>query len=88
MIYVFFGIIIVAIAFILFLLFDIQMTLCSISVRTERTYDIVSKWAIYYVCEESCKGNNKPFDYIFPDDRKTIEEQMRQEKCHIDNEKE
>lgn len=88
MIYVFFGIIIIAIAFILFLLFDIQMTLCSISVKTERTYDIVSKWAIYYVCEEHGKGNNKPFDFIFPDDRKMVEEKMKQEECHIDNEKE
>lgn len=88
MIYIMFGIIIIAIICILYLLFDIQMMLCSIFARTERTYDIVNKWAIYYVCEEHSKGNNNPFDFIFPNDREEIEEQMRQEECHIDNEKE
>lgn len=88
MIYIMFGIIIIAIICILYLLFDIQMMLCSIFARTERTYDIVNKWAIYYVCEEHSKGNNNPFDFIFPNDREEIEEQMKQEECHIDNEKE
>lgn len=88
MIYIMFGIIIIAIICILYLLFDIQMELCSIFARTERTYDIVNKWAIYYVCEEWNKGNTKPIDFIFPNDREEIEEQMRQEECHIDNEKE
>lgn len=88
MIYIMFGIIIIAIICILYLLFDIQMMLCSIFARTERTYDIVNKWAIYYVCEEWDKGNTKPIDFIFPNDREDIEEKMKQEECHIDNEKE
>jgi hypothetical protein len=54
----------------------------------DRTYDIVNKWAIYYVCEEWDKGNNKPIDFIFPNDREDIEEKIKQEECHIDNEKE
>ena len=66
---------------------DIVMDLCSIFSRVDRTYDIVNKWAIYYVCEEHGKGNNNPFDFIFPDDREEIEEKIKQDKCHIDNEK-
>ena len=67
---------------------DVVMDLCSIFSRVDRTYDIVNKWSIYYVSKESCNGNNEPFDFIFPNDREDIEEQMRQEECHIDNEKE
>lgn len=69
-------------------IFHIVMKLCEIFVRTDRTYDIVNKWAIYYVCKESCNGNNAPFDFIFPNDREIIEEEMKQDKCHIDNKKE
>ena len=87
MIYVFSGIIIVAIVCILYLLFDIQMMLCTILSKTERTYDIVNRWAIHYVVEEWDKGNNRPFDFIFPNDRVEIEEKTKQEKCHVDNEK-
>lgn len=88
MIYAMLGIIIIAIACVSFLLFDIQMKLIDIEVRTTITKDIVSNWAIYYVCEEWNKGNNAPFDFIFPNDREKMEEKMRQEECHIDNEKE
>lgn len=88
MIYAMLGIIIITIACVLFLLFDIQMKLIDIEVRTTITKDIVSNWAIYYVVEEWNKGNNDPFDFIFPNDREMMEEKMRQEECHIDNEKE
>lgn len=89
MIYIMCGITIIAIIMcVLYLLFDIQMKLIEIEVKTTTTRDIVTKWAIYYVTEEWHKGNNVPFDFIFPNDRKIVEEQMRQEKCHIDNEKE
>ena len=88
MIYIMCGIIIIAIACFLFLSFNIQMKLIEIEVRTTITKDIVTKWAIHYVVEEWNKGNNAPFDFIFPNDREMMEEKMRQEKCHIDNEKE
>lgn len=88
MLYIFLGCILLVVVWILFILWDIQMDLCTISVHTERTYDILSKWAIYYVCEEHGKGNNNPFDFIFPNDREEIERKIKQDKCHIDNEKE
>lgn len=88
MIYIMCGIIIIAIACVLFLLFDIQMKLIGIEVRTTITKDIVTNWAIHYVIEEWNKGNNAPFDFIFPNDREIIEEKIKQDKCHIDNEKE
>ena len=87
-IYILGCILFVIVVFILVTLCDIQMDLCSIMAHTERTYDILSKWATYYVVSEYQKGNNEPFDSIFPNDREKIEEQMRQDKCHIDNEKE
>ena len=40
------------------------------------------------MCEEHGKVNNNPFDFIFPNDREDIEEKIKQEECHIDNEKE
>lgn len=88
MIYVLLIVIILLIGLHMYFTYDMMMDLCHIMVRVDRTYDIVNNWAIYYVCEESCNGNNAPFDFIFPDDREIIEEQMRQDKCHIDNKKE
>ena len=88
MIYVLLGIVLIVCIYIVFLLYDIQMELIEIKVRINRTNDIVTNCAIYYVCEEWNKGNNAPFDFIFPHDREIIEEQMRQEECHIDNKKE
>ena len=87
MIYGLVGIVLIMLAacvFISFSLYDIQMKLIEIKVRTTTTNDIVTKWAICYVIEEWNKGNNAPFDFIFPNDREIIEEQKRQEKCHID----
>lgn len=83
-IYIVCGCILLAVVWILVTLWDIQMDLCSIMAHTERTYDVLLKWATYYVVLEYQKGNNEPFDYIFPNDREKIE----QDKCHIDNEKE
>ena len=82
------GCILLAIGLIFGMLWDIQMDLCSIMAHTERTYDILLKWATYYVVLEYQKGNNEPFDYIFPNDREKMEKQTEQDKCHIDNEKE
>lgn len=83
-----FGAVLIVCIYIVFLLYDIQMKLIEIEVRTTITRDIVTRWAIHYVVEEWNKGNNAPFDFIFPNDRKIMEEQMKQEECHIDNEKE
>lgn len=88
MIYGLLGIVLIICICIVFLLYDIQMKLIEIKVKTSITKDIVTNCAIYYVCEEWNKGNNAPFDFIFPHDREIIEEQMRQEECHIDNKKE
>ena len=88
MIYGLLGIVLIVCICIVFLLYDIQMKLIEINVRTSTTKDIVTNWAIHYVVEEWGKGNNAPFDCIFPNDREIIEEQMRQEECHIDNKKE
>ena len=90
MVYIYILLVIIFIILIcaLFLLFDIQMKLIDIDVRTTTTRNIVTNWAIYYVVEEYHKGNNVPFDIIFPNDREEMEKLMRQEECHIDNEKE
>ena len=88
MIYGLLGIVLIVCICIVFLLYDIQMELVEIKVRTTITKDIVTNWAIHYVIEEWDKGNNAPFDSIFPNDREIIEEQMRQEECHINNKKE
>ena len=87
MIYIMLIVIILLIG-LMYFTYSIMMDLCHIMAHTERTYDIVNKWAIYYVCEEWDKGNNKPIDFIFPNDREDIEEKIKQEECHIDNEKE
>ena len=87
-VYTFLGCILFAVALILVIVWDIQMDLCSIMAHTERTYDILLKWATYYVVSEYQKGNNEPFDYIFPNEREDMEKQIEQDKCHIDNEKE
>ena len=88
MIYVLLGVILIILICVLFLLYEIQMELIPIEVRTDITKDIVTNWAIYYVCKEACNGNNVPFDFIFPNDREIIEKEMKQDKCHIDNKKE
>ena len=80
------GCVLLAVGLIFGMLWDILMDLCSIRAHTERTYDILLKWATYYVVSEHQKGNNEPFDHIFPNDREKIEEQIKQDKCHIDNE--
>ena len=84
MIYVLLSAMIIINTVTLIYVWDIVMDLCHIMTHTERTYDILSKWAIYYVCKEWDKGNTKPIDFIFPDDREDIEEKIKQEKCHID----
>ena len=87
MIYGLLGIALIVLAlcvFISFLLYDIEMELIEIKVGTTITKNIVTNWAIYYVIEEWHKGNNVPFDFIFPNDREIMEEQMKQEECHID----
>lgn len=88
MIYVLLGIVLIVCICIVFLLYKIQMKLIEINVRTTTTRNIVTNWAIYYVLEEYHKGNNAPFDLIFPNDREMMEKQMKQEECHIDNKKE
>ena len=69
MIYVLLGVIFIILICVLFLLYEIQMKLIDIDVKTTTTRNIVTNWAIYYVCKESCNGNNAPFDFIFPNDR-------------------
>lgn len=75
-VYILGCILFIIVVFILVTLWDIQMDLCSIMAHTERTYDILLKWATYYVVSEYQKGNNEPFDYIFPNDREKIEQDM------------
>ena len=75
-VYIFLGCILLVVAFILGIVWDIQMDLYTIMAHTERTYDILLKWATYYVVLEYKKGNNEPFDYIFPNDREKIEQDM------------
>lgn len=76
-IYILGCILFVIVVFILVTLWDIQMDLCSIMAHTERTYDILLKWATYYVVSEYQKGNNEPFDEIFPNNREKIEQDMQ-----------
>lgn len=76
-IYIVCGCILFAVVLILGMLWDIQMDLCHIIAHTERTYDILLKWATYYVVSEYQKGNNEPFDEIFPNNRKKIEQDMQ-----------
>lgn len=76
-IYILGCILFVIVVFILVTLWDIQMDLCSIMAHTERTYDILLKWATYYVVLEYQKGNNEPFDEIFPNNREKIEQDMQ-----------
>jgi len=85
MIYGLLGIMLIVFICIVFLLCDIHMKLIEIEVKTSRTKDIVTKWATHYVIEEWNKGNNAPFDFIFPNNREIIEERMRQEERHIDS---
>ena len=87
MIYIMLIVIILLIG-LMYFTYSMMMDLCHIMTIVERIYDIVNKWAIYYVCEEWDKGNTKPIDFIFPNDREDIEEKIKQEECHIDNEKE
>ena len=68
MIYGLLGIVLIVCIYIVFLLYDIQMELIEIKVRTSITKDIVTRWAINYVVEERDKGNNAPFDFIFPNE--------------------
>ena len=75
-VYIFLGCILLAVGLILGMLWDIQMDLCSIMAHTERTYDILLKWATYYVVSEYQKGNNEPFDQIFPNYREKTEKDM------------
>lgn len=75
-VYTFLGCILFVVVFILVILWNIQMDLCSIMAHTERIYDILLKWATYYVVLEYKKGNNEPFDYIFPNDREKMEQYM------------
>ena len=76
-IYIVCGCILFAVVLILGMLWDIQMDLCSIMAHTERTYDILLKWASYYVVSEYQKGNNEPFDEIFPNNREKIEQDIQ-----------
>ena len=78
MVYILLGIIFIILICVLFLLYDIQMKLIDIDVKTTTTRNIVTNWAIYYVCEECYKGNNSPFDFIFPNDREEIEKLMNE----------
>ena len=75
-VYIFLGCILLTVAFILGIVWDIQMDLCTIMAHTERTYDLLLRWVIYYVKLEYKNGNNEPFDYIFPNDREEMEKDM------------
>lgn len=78
MIYILFGVIFIILICVLFLLYEIQMKLIDIDVRTTTTRNIVVNWAVYYVVEEYHKGNNEPFDLIFPNDREEMEKLMNE----------
>lgn len=85
MIYVLLIAMLLLICFHIYMTYNIMIDFCRLMARVERTYDIVSNWAIYYVSKESVDGNNAPFDSIFPHYREEIEKEMKQEECHIDN---
>ena len=78
MIYILIGVIFIILICVLFLLYDIQMKLIDIDVRTTTTRNIVLNWATYYVIEEYNKGNNKPLDLIFPNEREEMEKLMNE----------
>ena len=71
MIYILIGVIFIVLVYVLFLLFDIDA-------RTKTTRNIVLNWATYYVVEEYNKGNNKPLDLIFPNEREKMEKLMNE----------
>lgn len=71
MIYILIGVIFIVLVYVLFLLFDIDA-------RTKTTRSIVLNWATYYVVEEYNKGNNKPLDLIFPDEKEEMEKLMNE----------
>ena len=77
-VYVLLGVILIILICVLFLLYEIQMNLIDIDVKTDTIRNIVTNWAIYYVVEEYYKGNNKPFDMIFPNDREEMEKLMNE----------
>ena len=78
-VYMLLGIILIICLLILIYVIHISMDLCSIMAHTERTYDIITRWAIFNVIEEHHKGNNSLWDFIFPDDREKIEKKMNNE---------
>ena len=71
MIYILIGVLFIVLVYVLFLLFDIDA-------RTKTTRSIVLNWATYYVVEEYNKGNNKPLDLIFPNEREEMEKLMNE----------
>ena len=75
-VYTFLGCILFVVVLILVILWNIEMDLCTIHAHTKRTYDILLKWATYYVVSEYQKGNNEPFDQIFPNYREKTEKDM------------
>ena len=72
----------------IYMTYSMMIDFCRIMARVDRVYDIVNRWAIYYVTEQYTDGNNAPFDSIFPHYREEMENEMKQKECHIDNKEE
>ena len=88
MIYLLLIFMILLTGFHIYMTYNLMIDFCRLMARVERTYNIVSNWAIYYVTEQYTDGNNAPFDSIFPHYREEMEKKMKQEECHIDNKEE
>lgn len=75
--------IIVFVSFSLLTLWNIENDIAESRTYSQRAYEIILNWAIYYASEEHHKGNDMPFKFIFP------EYKMKDsDECHVDKEQE
>lgn len=75
--------IIVFVLFFLITLWNIENDIAESRVYSQRAYEIILNWAIYYASEEHHKGNDLAFEFIFPDYK-----MKDNDACHVDKEKE
>ena len=83
MIYVLLIFMILLTIFHIYMTYSMMIDFCRLMARVERTYDIVSNWAIYYVTEQYADGNNAPFDSIFPNYREEMEKELNHDNKEI-----
>ena len=83
MIYVLLIAMILLIGLHIYMSYNMMMDFCHLMAKVDRAYDIVNKWAIYYVSEQWANGNNAPFDFIFPNDREEMEKELNNDNKEI-----